>query len=304
MSNTNTVDSKNAKEQDSETPSGDSNHDTTISEDAAFAAFLDAPVQEGGCLDRARKAYSPLGVPDRIIGRIAVVMIAHETRLSAHCNTPKREAMGEAWLTQATDLALGDLLTQIPPPLHITVMLAKAIRDLAPEEYDAWVDTQSSGGVCLSMCTTRRDPTDLQRERLIEECIGARNLPILTSINPVVNLVGILRPKLEAELGVKTSDEQTDLDLLLKTFLLARRTEEMGEALVGPRSDPSHVTEGLKLLDKAQTYDRRFNSQLKALRTRIQKRTRKIQVGVQADAAIKVEAPSKEEAPQVEAVTA
>ena len=304
MSNTNTVDSKNAKEQDSETPSGDSNHDTTISEDAAFAAFLDAPVQEGGCLDRARKAYSPLGVPDRIIGRIAVVMIAHETRLSAHCNTPKREAMGEAWLTQATDLALGDLLTQIPPPLHVTVTLAKDIRNLSPEDYDAWVDAQSSGGVCLGMVTTARNPTDLQRERFIDECIREENLHVLNMINPAVNLVGILRPKLEAELGVKTTDEQMDLDLSLETFLLARHTAERGEALAGSRSDPSNRAEGVKLLDKSQTYDKRFNSQLKALRARIQKRERKIQVGVQANVAIQVDAPTKEETSQEEAALA
>jgi hypothetical protein len=234
-------------------------------------------------------------------------MVAHEMRLSPRCDTAKKEAMCKEWLVGATEMALAALVMQMPTPIHITTILAKAIRDLAPDEYNAWADLQLSSSVSLAMVVAMRDFTDLPRERLIEDNLEKGHLAagaVSLLSNQMLNLIGILRPKLESELGVKTTDEQLDLDLALDAFLMARRIKAMGESLVGSIPKYSNVTKGLKLIDEAERHDNLFQTRLDKLRTRIQKRARKIKVGARTNVPIKVGAPTTEEPPQAEVASA
>ena len=264
-------------------------------------------VDKENCLDRARRTYKPLSVSDDIIDQVAAVEAAREMLQSPRCNTAEKKAMCQGFLSFATGEILGALADKMMTPIGVTTLIAKAIRRLAPAEFDKWVDFQLSNGLCLGMVAAVRNLTDLPRERFIEDQLAEGKLAV-GSVTPVlgrlVSFIGILRPKLEADLGVTTSADQMELDSALDAYLMARRFRSMGETLIGPIPVHDNVTKSLKLLEQANAYDKIFHTTIDRLRTRIQRGTRKLQVGAQTNVTIKVDAPTTEESPQAEAVPA
>jgi hypothetical protein len=187
-------------------------------------------VQSGTCkpdgLVRVRQTYEPLGVSDEIIEHIAKVEGARDILLSPRCDTPDKKAMSEKLLSYATGELLGVLAAEMGTPINVITLIAKSARRIAPAAFDRWVDFQLSNGLSLGMIATVRNPTDLPRERSVEEQLAEGKLAF-GSVTPVlarlVSFVGILRPKLESDLGVKTAADHLELDSALDTYLTARR---------------------------------------------------------------------------------
>jgi hypothetical protein len=258
-------------------------------------------------LVRVRQTYEPLGVSDEIIEHIAKVEGARDILLSPRCDTPDKKAMSEKLLSYATGELLGVLAAEMGTPINVITLIAKSARRIAPAAFDRWVDFQLSNGLSLGMIATVRNPTDLPRERSVEEQLAEGKLAF-GSVTPVlarlVSFVGILRPKLESDLGVKTAADHLELDSALDTYLTARRIRLMAESLIAPIPEHNNVTKGLKLLEQAYAYDNTACSKIDRLRTRIQKRERKIQVGARTNVAIQVNASMAEESIREEALSA
>ena len=256
---------------------------------------------------RTQETYKPLGVSDDIIAKIVAVEAAHEMLLSPRCNTAERKDMFQGLLSFATGEVLGALADEMMAPIGVIMLIAKAVRRLAPNAYDAWVDHQLSNGLCLGMVAAVRNLTDLPRERFIADQLAEGKLAA-GSVTPVlgrlVNFVGILRPKLEVDLGVKTVADHLELDSALDAYLIARRIRSMAESLIAPIPERDNAMKGLKLLEQASAYDKASCAKIDRLRTRIQKRERRIQVGAQTNVPIQVSASMTEEARQAEAVPA
>ncbi len=258
-------------------------------------------------LVRVRQTYEPFGVSDEIIKCIAAVESARDILLSSRCDTPEKKAMSENLLSYATGELLGALAAEMGTPIDVITLIAKSVRRIAPVAFDRWVDFQLSNGVCLGMVATVRNPTDLPRERFVEEQLAEGKLAFgsaTPALARLVSFVGILRPKLEADLGVKTAADQLELDSALDTHMTARRIRSMAESLIAPIPERNNLAKGLKLLEQAYAYDNSFCSKIDRLRTRIQKRERKIQVGAQTNVAIQVNASMAEESIREEVLSA
>lgn len=278
-------------------------------DDAMLGPEVDDPsaVTEENHIDSARRRYKPLGAPDEFIMHIAAMEFARDALQSPRPRTPEAEAECKAFLAFETGEALGVLATQMVMPISRVTALARAVRALAPTEFDAWVDFQFSNGMPLGLATAKRVLSDLPRENYIE---GQRKEGKLgfAAITPVQihleSFVGILRPRLQAELGAETASEQLDLDAAIDAYLMARRFRLAAESLIAPIPVHADVLKSTRLLEQSQAYDKVFRAMIDRVRTRVQKRTRKVQVGTQMNVTFQVTAPLTEESTDAEAVSA
>ena len=268
---------------------------------------LSPEVAETDYLVKARETYKPLGIPDEIIKQVAAVETARAMLCSPRCNTPEKEALCQNLLSYATGEVLGALTEQAMTSINATTLIAKAIRRLVPAEFDNWVDFQLSNGVSLGMVTAVRDFRDVSGEGMIEDSLAEGRLAAgmaMPILNRITNFVGILRPKLEADLGVKTAADHMELDSAIDSYLTARRIQSMAQSYISPIPREKDLPKGLRLLEQAKGYDKLFHTAVDRIRARTQKRDRKIQVGSQTNVAIQVNANMTEKPPQAEAVSA
>ncbi len=199
--------------------------------------------------------------------------------------------MGGNVLSFATNSALAVLAGETLKPIGMVTALARLVREIAPEEFDAWVDRLFSGGFHLGLVAAVRSPLDFNREQAIEDHLAKGELAAgayLPVLNHLRTFVGILRVKLEAELGVKTSADQVELDLALESYMNARRIKLMAESLIGPIAKEADAIRGIKLLEEARGHDREFRRMIENLRMRARRHTRTIEVDTQTGVAIRV----------------
>ena len=258
-------------------------------------------------LAKTREIYEPLGIRDEIIKRVAAVETAHAMLQSPRCDTAEREAFCKHLLACTTGEVLGTLMEQVLTSINATTLIARAVRRLAPDEFDAWVDLQMSNGVCLGMITAVRDFRDVSGEGQIEDNLAEGRLAaasVMPVLSRLTNFVGILRPKLESDLRVRTAADHMELDSAIDSYLIARRLQSTAQSLIAPIPRVKDLAKGLKLLEQAKAYDKAFHASIDRIRTRTQRRDRRIQVGNQTNVAIQVNANMTEESPRVEAVSA
>ena len=258
-------------------------------------------------LAKTKETYKPLGIPDEIIKKIAAVETARAMLLSLRCDTAEREAFCKHLLSHTTGEVLGTLMEQVLTSINATTLIARAVRRLAPDEFDAWVDLQMSNGVCLGMITAVRDFRDVSGEGQIEDNLAEGRLAaasVMPVLSRLTNFVGILRPKLESDLRVRTAADHMELDSAIDSYLIARRLQSTAQSLIAPIPRVKDLAKGLKLLEQAKAYDKAFHASIDRIRTRTQRRDRRIQVGNQTNVAIQVNANMTEESPRVEAVSA
>jgi len=245
----------------------------------------------------ARRAYSPYGVSEKFITYAAAVHTFCDALASDRGAAASQEHRDEALahLANSVSLALSELVEHKDMQLQMNAVgaMAKSLRELAPEPYDAWVHDQLSSCTCLGAMTAKRSPFDLKAERAIEKGLEGGRLVacgIMGTESFIMNFTAVLRQTLEADLNVKTVDEQMVLDSALNDFIVARRIACQAQNYIAPSPNPEHLQYGLKLLMQARTVDKDFRRTLDQIRARSQRRTTKILVEASAETGVQVAA--------------
>ena len=135
------------------------------------------------------------------------------------------------------------------------------------------------------MVTTRRSRLDPSSEELIDEQLQRGKLAagaVLNAPAQFENFVGIARLTLEADLNVKTINEQMELDLALNDFITARRISFMAQSLISPSGPTAKdLAEGMKLLLQARTFDKSYQVTIDRMRARNSRRLKTVQVAAE-----------------------
>ena len=206
-------------------------------------------------LERAKKAYGRLGAPRKFITFAAGILMRRDSLENPRFDTFGREMAILGELAACVHAALTELIVNIALKIDQVASLAFEIRSLAPEVFDRWVNLQFTVGKQLSMVTTRRNRLDPSSEEFIEDQLQQGRLAagaVLNAPAQFENFVGIARLTLEADLNVKTINEQMELDLALNDFITARRVSFMAQSLISPSGPKAKdLTEGMKLLLQA-----------------------------------------------------
>ena len=241
-----------------------------------------------------RIAYGQIGDPGdpgELLMHVGQMVFARNELASPGCNTPEKKSEARKLLLFETEGTLATLAGETLKPVEWVTKLAKLIREMAPKEFDAWVDQQFSGGFHLGLVAAVRNPADVAGEREIEqhlargELAAAAYLPVLGRLSV---FAGILRVKLEADLGVETADEQMELDLAIDAYLTARRLRLVALSLDGPIPRSSDLIESLKLRGQERIYNKVFQATTDRIRARVKKRTRKVVAAPEASVSIRV----------------
>jgi len=246
----------------------------------------------------AKKAYGPLGAPEKFIDFAAAAHMYRDALKDVKCNTPSRQIMVCEGLSSCVDAALTELVVDMSLEINQVSALALEIRGLTPEVFDAWVHLQFTVGRLLAMLTAKRKGSNVSHELHIEEELKEGRLiaGAITSTAPQFeNFVGIARLTLEQDLNIKTLDEQMELDLALNDFITARRITFMAQSLfspAGPRA--KDLAEGLKLLNQARTFDKNFQVTIDRIRTRNRRKLKTVQLAVEKRVTVSVTATHEE----------
>ena len=241
-------------------------------------------------IELARKMYSPLGASEEFIKHVAAVRYFRDALASDRGATASEEHRDQALalLAGSVSEALHELVGQKGLQLQMNAAgaMAKSLRELAPEPFDAWVRDQMSSCAHLSAMTAKRSPFDPVAERAIQEGLASGLLAasgVLGVENQIRSFTAILRQTLEADLDIKTVDEQMMLDSALNDFILARQTACQAQNYIAPVPNEEHLEHGLRLLKLARTIDKDFCRALDMIRARSRRRTTKIQVEASAE---------------------
>ena len=191
-------------------------------------------------LDLAKKIYGPLDAPPKFIKFMAGILMRLDALKDPRCDTHQKEMMIRGGLVSCMDAALTELVVDISLGVSQVAALAMEIRALMPEVFDEWVNLQFTVGKSLATVTAKRNGCDIPRERFIEQQLKEGRLiagAVMTEAAHIENFVGILRLTLEAEFNITTVNEQMELDLALKDYVLARRFAFTAQSLM-PTSGP------------------------------------------------------------------
>jgi hypothetical protein len=250
-------------------------------------------------LERAKGAYGRLGAPRKFITFAAGILMRRDSLENPRFDTLGREKAILGELAACVDAALTELIVNIALEIDQVAALAFEIRSLAPDVFDRWVNLQFTVGKQLSMLTTRRNRLDPSSEQLIEEQLQQGKLAagaVLNAPAQFENFVGIARLTLEADLNVKTINEQMELDLALNDFITARRVSFMAQSLISPSGPKAKdLAEGMKLLLQARTFDKNYQVTIDRMRARNSRRSKTVQVA--ADKRVTVAATPRGEGP-------
>ena len=236
-------------------------------------------------LEHAKEAYGRLGAPRKFITFAAGILMRRDALENPRFDTLGREMAILGELAACVDAALTELIVNIALEIDQVASLAFEIRSLAPDVFDRWVNLQFTVGKQLSMLTTRRNALDPSSEELIEDLLQRGKLAagaVLNAPAQFENFVGIARLTLEADLNVKTINEQMELDMALNDFVTARRVSFMAQSLISP-SGPSakNLAEGMKLLLQAKTFDKSYQVTIDRMRARNSRRLKTVQVAAE-----------------------
>jgi hypothetical protein len=250
-------------------------------------------------LERAEEAYGRLGAPRKFITFAAGILMRRDSLENPRFDTFGRETTILGELAACVDAALTELIVNIALKIDQVAALAFEIRSLAPDVFDRWVTLQFTTGKQLSMVTTRRSRLDPSSEELIDEQLQRGKLAagaVLNAPAQFENFVGIARLTLEADLNVKTINEQMELDLALSDFITARRISFMAQSLISPSGpNAKDLAEGMKLLLQARTFDKSYQATIDRMRARNSRRLKSVQVA--AEKRVTVAATPKIEKP-------
>jgi len=250
-------------------------------------------------LERAERAYGRLGAPRKFITFAAGILMRRDMLENPRFDTIGREMAILGELAACVDAALTELIVNIALEIDQVAALAFEIRSLAPDVFDRWVNLQFTVGKQLSMVTTRRNRLDPSSEELIEEQLQQGKLAagaVLNAPAQFENFVGIARLTLEADLNVKTINEQMELDLALNDFITARRVSFMAQSLISPSGPKAKdLAEGMKLLLQARTFDKSYQVTIDRMRARNSRRSKTVKAA--AEKRVTVAATPKAEKP-------
>jgi hypothetical protein len=249
-------------------------------------------------LDIAKDSYGPLGAPPKFIKFMAGLLMRLDALKDPRCDTHAREMMIRGGLGLCMDAALAELVTDISLGVDRVAALALEIRTLMPEVFDEWVNLQFTVGRPLAMVTAKRKGGPIPRERFIEEQLKEGKLiagAVMSEASHLENFVGILRLTLEAELNVNTVNEQIELDLALKNYVLARRFAFTAQSLI-PSSGPllKDLGKNLDLMDRVEKFDRNFQLTIDRMRARNRRKSRTVQLAVKKRVTVAVTATTEE----------
>ena len=243
----------------------------------------------------ARKMYSPLGASEEFIKHAAAVRYFGDALATKRGEAASQEHRDQAHalLAESVSEVLHELVGQKSMEMNVIGALAKSVRELVPEPFDAWVRDQMSMCTCLRAMAAKRNASDVVVERRIREGLASGLLVangVMGIESQISNFMAIARQTLEADLDLKTVDEQMELDSILNDFILARRIACFAHNYIAPLPTEEHLDRGLELMMRARTIDKDFRRALDMLRARSQRRTAKIQVEAPADTSVQVAA--------------
>ena len=110
--------------------------------------------------------------------------------------------------------------------------------------------------------------------------------------------MGIARLTLEQDLNIQTVNEQMELDLALTDFITARRISFAAQSLISPAGPRAKdLTEGLKLLTQARTFDKSYQVTIDRMRARNHRRLKTVQVA--SEKRVTVPATARTEKPDL-----
>jgi hypothetical protein len=249
-------------------------------------------------LDLAKKIYGPLNAPKKFIKFAAGILMRLNALKDPRCNTHAREMLIRGGLVSCLDAALTELVVDISLGIGQVAALALEIRTLMPEVFDEWVNLQFTVSRPLAMVTATRRGGPIPRERFIEEQLKEGRLvagAVMTEASHLENFVGILRLTLEAELNVNTVNEQMELDLALKDYVLARRFAFTAQSLM-PTSGPllKNLGDNLDLMDRVGKFDRNFQLTIDRMRARNRRKSRTVQLAVKKRVTVALTATTEE----------
>ena len=203
------------------------------------------------------------------------------------------------------DAALTELIADISLEINQVSALALELRTLVPEIFDTWINLQFSVGRSLAMVTAKRSAFDLPRERFIEARLADGYLvagTVLGVQSQLERFVGIARLTLEADLNVTTPQDQMELDIALSDYITARHISSMAQSYISPAGPcTKDLTEGLKLITQAKTFDRSFQKTIDRMRLRNRRKSRTVQVAVERKVTVAVTATTEEHGTKVAA---
>lgn len=232
-------------------------------------------------LDKAKRVYGPLQAPENFIVGMGAVFGWIEARKSKRCDSPEKEAQAMAILTEALDYALHALVAAPLMKINQVTAIAMDVRALVPDQFDAWVDMQFSTGSFLGVLSAKRSLMDVARESYAEVKPASRRASaamVMGAQQQFENFVGIFRVKLEAELEIDTTHEQTELDLALNDLLIAGRASFAAQSFMGPLPDAEHYPTGVAMLKKAKTFLRGYQVTIDRMRARARRKSKKVRV--------------------------
>ena len=255
----------------------------------------DDPGRKFNYMELSRKMYAPLGAPEEFIKHAAAIRYFGDALATKRGEAASQEHRDQALalLADSVSEALHELVGQKSMAMNVIGALAKSVRELVPEPFDAWVRDQMSMCTCLRAMAAKRNVSDVVVERRIREGLASGLLMangVMGIENQIMNFTAIIRQTLEADLDITTVDEQMALDSALNDFILARRIACYAHNYIAPLPTEEHLERGLELMMKARTIDRDFRKSLDMLRARSRRRTTKIQVEASAETGIQVEA--------------
>jgi hypothetical protein len=249
-------------------------------------------------LDLAKKIYGPLNAPKKFIQFAAGILMRIDALKDPRCNTHEREMMIRGGLGLCMDGALTELIVSISLGVSQVAALAMEIRTLMPEVFDEWVNLQFTVGKSLATVTAKRNGCDIPRERFIEQQLKEGKLiagAVMSEASHLENFVGILRLTLEAELNVKTINEQMELDLALKNYVLARRFAFTAQSLLPPSGALlEDLGKNLDLMDRVEKFDRNFQLTIDRMRARNRRKSRTVQLAVKKRVTVALTATTEE----------
>ena len=249
-------------------------------------------------LDRAKLVYDSMGAPAKFIEFAAGILMRLDALEDPRCNTHEKEMLVRGGLGLCVDAALTELIVSLPPGDNRVAALALEIRALAPDAFDRWVNLQFTVGKSLAMMTARRRGCDMPRERFIEEQLKEGQLvagAVMTEAAQFESFVGILRLTLEAELNIKTVNEQIELDLALKNYLLARRFAFTAQSLIPPSGILlKDLGKNLDLMDRVGKFDKNFQVTIDRMRARNRHKLKTVRLAVEKRVTLSVTATPEE----------
>ena len=249
-------------------------------------------------LARAKQVYGPLGAPRKFMEFAAGIHMRLDALQDPRCDTPEKETMIHDGLASCVDAALTELIVDISLEVNQVAALALEIRGLAPEICDRWVRLQFTIGKPLAMLTAKRNSRNIHEELSIEEGLREGRLVAgaITSTAPQFeNFVGIARLTLEADLNIKTLDEQMELDLALNDFVQARRISSAAQSLISPAGPVAKdLAEALKLMNQARSFDKSFRVTIDRMRARNRRGLRTVELAIEKKVSVKATARVEE----------